>query len=653
MSPLRSFLVAIALALAVAFIVAPAASARVSAEHFAAQPSAFAPAVSPSGRYIAIPKRRPDKTVAITVVDLDAPAGTGAHTSVLPEKIYFESVDWGNEDRLLVSFHTLTSDNRRIYRIVALDRDGNNMQVLFNNLRHMKYRADLSTIVHPLPDDPQNVLIAAYDTSDKLALFKVDVGTGKAELMERGKSNTIKWLTDLKGVARARWDYNERSDTMEIYLRQGGGDDWVFVTKYGTDDFPDLSFVGFGDDPRVAIVASRQSSDRFGMFEYDTVSRTLGKPVFQHPSVDVGDPVGGPLYDPYNTKLLGVYYVEDLMEHHFFEPDLARVQAKLAATLSDASSISLLSWSVDRARFVVESMGPRDPGTYYLYDTKKDALTKISTRYPGLPSSELGEVLIIKFKARDGTRIPGYLTMPPGKGTKKLPLVVMPHGGPELRDYVTYDEWAQMLANAGYAVLQPNFRGSGGYGQAFTAAGHRQWGRLMQDDVTDGVKALVADGTADPSRICIVGASYGGYAALAGGAFTPDLYKCVVSIAGVGDLPEFVTDRGREFTTDSWSYKIWVERVGDPRVDIELMKAASPAFNATKFKVPVLLIHGDKDDIVPIEQSRRMDKALRDAGKPVEFITIDGEGHHFAAEESDIRVMKEIDRFLATHIGPN
>jgi dipeptidyl aminopeptidase/acylaminoacyl peptidase len=341
------------------------------------------------------------------------------------------------------------------------------------------------------------------------------------------------------------------------------------------------------------------------------------------------------------------------MEHHFFEPDLARVQAKLSATLSDASSISLLSWSVDRTRFIVKSMGPRDPGTYYLYDAKKDALNKISVRYPGLPSNELGEMLVIKYKARDGTRIPGYLTMPSGKGAKKLPMIVMPHGGPELRDYVTYDEWAQMLANAGYAVLQPNFRGSGGYGRAFTAAGNRQWGRLMQDDITDGVKALIADGTADPNRICIVGASYGGYAALAGGAFTPDLYKCVVSIAGIGDLPEFVTDRGREFTTDSWSYKIWVERIGDPRADSTSMKAASPSFNADKFKAPVLLIHGDKDEIVPIEQSRRMDKALRDAGKSVEFITIEDEGHHFAAEESDIRVMKEIDRFVAANIGAN
>src|SRR5262249_34265217 len=150
--------------------------------------------------------------------------------------------------------------------------------------------------------------------------------------------------------------------------------------------------------------------------------------------------------------------------------------------------------------------------------------------------AELGETLIIKYAGRDGTKLPGYLTLPPGKDGKKLPLIVMPHGGPEVRDFVRYDYWAQFLTNRGYAVFQPNFRGSGGYGKAFAEAGHRQWGRRMQDDVTDGVKALIADGTADPSRICIVGASYGGYAALAGGAFTPDLYKCVIAIAGVSDI---------------------------------------------------------------------------------------------------------------------
>jgi dipeptidyl aminopeptidase/acylaminoacyl peptidase len=177
----------------------------------------------------------------------------------------------------------------------------------------------------------------------------------------------------------------------------------------------------------------------------------------------------------------------------------------------------------------------------------------------------------------------------------------------------------------------------------------------MQDDVTDGVNALIKDGTINPNRICIVGASYGGYAALAGGAFTPDLYKCVVSIAGVSDIPLMMEQEEKDHESDSGIYRYWVRQLGDPSIPAELeqMKAASPAMHADKFKVPVLLIHGDKDDVVRIAQSKRMEQAMKAAGKSVEFITIKDEGHHFVAEESDIKVMKEISRFVTTHLGAN
>lgn len=630
-------------------------SARVSPEYFAAQPRAFAPSLSPSGRYLAIPKRRADETVVITVIDLDAPAGTPASAAALPEKVYFQSVDWGNDDRLLLSFSVLGPYNIPMYRIVAIDRDGKNSKVLFNNKRHMRRTIDLSSVVHTLPDDPQNVLISAYDSGERLALYKVNIVTGEPEEMTRGGKNTVRFMTDLQGVARARWDYSSFRETYELLLRQGDTDDWVTVTKYNKRELPELNIIGFGDDPRTAIVASRQGSDRYALYEFDTAARAQGKAIFQHPAVDVGEPVGGPLYDPYTTKLVGVYYVEDVHELKYFEPDLAAVQSKLVSTFADAAAIRPISWSRDRTRFVVKTFGPKDPGTYYLYDVKKDSVSKVSTRYPGLPPTELGEVLIVKYKSRDGTKIPGYLTMPPGKGDKNLPLVVMPHGGPELRDYVTFEPWAQMLANQGYAVLQPNFRGSAGYGRAFAEAGYRQWGSRMQDDVTDGVNALIKDGTINPNRICIVGASYGGYAALAGGAFTPDLYKCVVSIAGVSDIPLMMEQEEKDHESDSGIYRYWVRQLGDPSIPAELeqMKAASPAMHADKFKVPVLLIHGDKDDVVRIAQSKRMEQAMKAAGKSVEFITIKDEGHHFVAEESDIKVMKEISRFVTTHLGAN
>jgi dipeptidyl aminopeptidase/acylaminoacyl peptidase len=266
-----------------------------------------------------------------------------------------------------------------------------------------------------------------------------------------------------------------------------------------------------------------------------------------------------------------------------------------------------------------------------------------------LPENELGDMLVIKYKARDGTKITGYLTMPPGKGDKNLPLVVMPHGGPELRDFVSFDPWAQMLANRGYAVLQPNFRGSGGYGKSFTEAGHRQWGRLMQDDITDGVKALIKDGTADANRICIVGASYGGYAALAGGAYTPELYKCVMSIAGISDVAAMMAHEKN--MQDDELYTYWTNWVGDPKVDLQQIKAISPINSVSKFTAPVLLMHGERDDNVTPGQSMTMSQALKKAGKKSELILVENEGHSFFLDKNRLMLLKEMERFVGQNIG--
>ena len=306
-------------------------------------------------------------------------------------------------------------------------------------------------------------------------------------------------------------------------MRRGESDNWDVVATYDERELPDLNIVGFGDDPATAIVASRRGGDRFGLYEYNIISRALGRQLFQHSTVDIGAPFGGPIYDPHTTKLIGVSFADDVWFRHYFDPELAGIQQKLEMLFADAAEVRPVSWSTDRKRFVVVTEGPKDSGSYFLYDAVKGSMTFIGKRFPKLPPSELGEMLAVKYPARDGAKISGYFTMPPGKAEKNLPMIVMPHGGPELRDTMQFDDWVQMLANRGYAVFQPNFRGSGGYGRAFTEAGHRQWGRLMQDDITDGVKALIKEGTADPNRICIVGASYGGYAALAGGAFTPEL----------------------------------------------------------------------------------------------------------------------------------
>ena len=238
--------------------------------------------------------------------------------------------------------------------------------------------------------------------------------------------------------------------------------------------------------------------------------------------------------------------------------------------------------------------------------------------------------------------------MPPGAATKDLPVVILPHGGPESRDVAEFDWLSQFLASRGYAVLQPQFRGSVGYGEKFRQAGYRQWGGLMQDDVSDGVRHLIATGVADPSRVCIVGASYGGYAALAGAAFTPELYACAVSISGVSDLPAMIGSTKKNYGSDSDSVAYWIDHIG-PATDPNTI-AKSPARSASTVRAPVLLLHGADDSVVPIQQSKAMQRALLEAGKPVTFVTLTGEDHWLSRSATRTRVLQELETFLAEHL---
>ncbi len=613
--------------------------------------------ISPSGRYLAQAKLISDgKKTVIAVFDLDnlslKPTGTA-----MPDGVTVLSVQWANENRLLISAREITADTDSnqyfggIPRIIAIDRDGKNLKTLFNNKRLLQYSWDTPGWVHPLPKEPDYVLMDTSDENGRNNLYRVNVNDGSAEMVQKGTKGTYNWLTDLDGVPRVRWDGEWTSGKRQMLVRRGLTDDWDVVSEYNERDTPDIKILGFGDDPTTAIVASRLGGDRFGIYEYNVASKALGRPLFQHPNVDIGSPVGRPIYDPYTTKFVGISYVDDVWFRKYFDPDLARVQANVESGLPGEAIVIATSWSEDRKRFVFYTESPTNPGTYYYYNSERNQATMIGKVYPGLVERELGEMLVIKYTARDGTKIPGYLTLPGGKGDKNLPMIVMPHGGPELRDYVQYDGWAQFLVNRGYAVFQPNFRGSGGYGRAFTEKGHRQWGRLMQDDITDGVKALIKDGTADPKRVCIVGASYGGYAALAGGAFTPDLYKCVVSVAGVSDIPQMIADEKSMHGNGSEVYEYWKKWVGDPVTDLAEMKAASPIFHVPNFTAPVLMIHGTKDNIVLPNQSYRMEKALRGANKQVQLVQIENEGHHYQGPTSKQRLFEEFEKFLSANLG--
>lgn len=289
----------------------------------------------------------------------------------------------------------------------------------------------------------------------------------------------------------------------------------------------------------------------------------------------------------------------------------------------------------------------------YLYDTRVPRITQIASAYAGLLGVDLPARHAYSYTARDGTAIPGYLTRPLG-ASGPTPLVVLPHGGPAARDVGGFDWMAHFLASRGYAVLQPNFRGSRGYGNGWETAGHGQWGiGVMQHDLSDGVAALVEGGLADPERVCIVGASYGGYAALAGAVFTPELYRCAAAIAPVSDLVDMLGFERNRRGGESAAVSYWRLAMGggDPDGLNDRLRAASPAAHPERARAPILLVHGRDDAVVPVEQSRNMARALRRAGKSVELIELDGEDHWLSGGQTRLATLEALDRFLAEHLA--
>jgi dipeptidyl aminopeptidase/acylaminoacyl peptidase len=308
----------------------------------------------------------------------------------------------------------------------------------------------------------------------------------------------------------------------------------------------------------------------------------------------------------------------------------------------------VLSWSQDRTRFLVFGEHADDAGGYYVYDPAADKFRAIGKIYPALKSSEdLGDRRAIRFRARDGTSVPAYLTLPAGVEPKQLPLVLLVHGGPHARDTFVFDWWASFLASRGHAVLQVNFRGSTGYGYDWFNAGRGAWGTgVMQTDVEDGADALVKNGTVDATRVCIMGASYGGYAALAGATLTPERYACAVSVNGLSDPEQLLID-ATKFNRNTMNAEWWRRSMGD---DVKQLRKISPVENAERIRAPILLIHGEEDSVLPVEDSRAFNAKLLRLGKKVHYVELKGDDHWLSSASTRTLMLREIESFLGKHL---
>jgi len=477
-------------------------------------------------------------------------------------------------------------------------------------------------------------------------LYRVDLDTGDSTIAGPGRDDIDGWLVSAAGEVVARALYDEKT---------GGW--WVLAGKklnqvlvYGQNDFGGVGLLNFGRTADTVLVdapngATGEGGGGNSFREFPVESGTSPD------SVDTSG-MAEPIIDPATHLWIGEILRNDEQETTFFAPEL-QARWRGARKAFPNTIAHLESWSIDFNKLIVFTEGGDDSGTYWLVDIQKHAASPIGTQYPTVTSNDVGPVSMLAYRAADGLELHGVLTLPPGKPAKDLPLVVLPHGGPEARDYPSFDWWAQAYASRGYAVFQPNFRGSSGYGTPFRDAGLGEWGRKMQTDISDGVAELAKKGI-DPKRACIVGGSYGGYAALAGVTVQQGLYRCAVSVAGVADPGEMLKETARAngtartSETRYWQAFMGVDSSSDSRLD-----AIAPTELARKADAPVLLIHGKDDTVVPIEQSRLMERALRRADKPVEFVTMDSEEHHLMHEQTRIQMLKAAVGFVEKYNPPN
>jgi len=477
-----------------------------------------------------------------------------------------------------------------------------------------------------------------FDEAKYLYSFDLDKSL-KYDLLDRAPWETRKWVLTPQGEMLARSIYYTKSSTWILQYRKNGAWKDIYTMKSELD-YPSL--IGLGRDGASLVVYREGDGDTDG--RYYEVSP---EGVFSEP-LPIEGTDSGPMFDPKTFRLCGYRSYDGWTHYHYDDPAMQDLVSKAQAAMEGYRMV-ITDHADDPRKMIVYSEGDDDSGTYYFIDFATGKTITIGLCYPDIPVEWIAAKTSIKYKAADGLEIEAYLTLPPNREAKNLPLVVMPHGGPVARDGLGYDPEAQAYASRGYAVLQPNYRGSDGYGDAFITAGYGQWGKKMQTDLSDGVRYLAAKGLVDPKRVCIVGASYGGYAALAGVTLDPGVYRCAVDVAGLSDLRTFL-DWSRDYDSGrkSTSYNVWKRRFGDD----SNLDSASPIRNLKTLSVPVLIIHGKDDTVVPFDQSTSMVSAMKTAGKDVTFVQYDHTDHWETNEASRIDMYKTIVAFIEKHNPP-
>ncbi|MDB5676824.1 MAG: peptidase prolyl oligopeptidase active site domain protein [Sphingomonas bacterium] len=642
---------------------APAGGAAAA---FGARQQVESVSISPDGKTIAIIEPTAGRGAALLVANLD---GTPVLKPIMvssgsPDRLMH--CDWSGNTRLVCSIYminTVYAERVGISRLIAVNSDGSGIRELTASsngtaLAVLHYGgnvidwsgngSDGSVLLNRwyVPEETTGTMLAS--NSNGLGVELVDTRTLKRRNMVPPNEAAENYITDGHGIVRVmaihtRTSLGASDRTVRYLYHKKGSGEWLPLSETVIRDDKTAGFEPVAVDPDLDVAYGFEPRDgRMALFKVALDGSLKKELVFERPDVDVS----GVVQVGRQSRVVGVSWITDKLHTAFFDPQLRQLEAAFSRALQGLP-VSFVDASADEQRLVLWAGSDTDPGHFYLFDKATKHLTEIAPVRPQLAGYKLATVASITYPAADGTMIPAYLTLPAGGTGKNLPTIIMPHGGPESRDVWSFDYLAQYFANRGYAVLQPNYRGSTGYGEAwFAKNGYRSW-RTAIGDVNDAGKWMVAQGIAKPDQLAIFGWSYGGFAALQSAVVAPNLFKAIVAVAPVTDIAV-----QRQWQLDRYHEKpeLMDERYGKgPDV-----VAGSPALHADRFVAPVLLFHGDVDQNVDITQSRRMASRLKDAGKQVELVEFHGLDHYLQDDVAETQLLGKADAFLRTsmHLPP-
>jgi dipeptidyl aminopeptidase/acylaminoacyl peptidase len=631
-------------------------------ENFARSPDISSAKLSPDGKFMGYLFTHKGKT---EVSFLDLATGKARYfnpgRSVIGTNLQMADFVWVSNERVVVQ---TTAWGQGYAGLAAVNRTSDGWLGLTGVPRweSIKSSSDLLKayeIVYASGQDPKRVLLLDRKTSSGEQLLYPDVLamntlTGDYQPLVKNRGKVIHWLADWEGEVRFGLFWEGKSS--RLTYRETPTAPWQNLPNLGAEG----AFVGLDRTGQTIHVAQAGQKRRWAIFPYDLKKKQIGEALFEHDDYDIIPPdyrphyagvsLAAAVYSPKARVLLGVRYVTEGPRQYWFDSAMDNLQQQIDALHPDLTNL-IVSMDHDENRLLVLSWSDREPGFYTLVDLASQKIRLIGQRMPWIKPEQMAQMFPITCPARDGLLLHGYLTLPPDRGRENLPLVMLVHGGPWVRDVWGFDPLVQFLANRDYAVLQINYRGSTGYGLDFSTKGNGQIGGVIQDDITDAVRWAVRQGIADAKRVAIMGASYGGFSTLFALAKTPELYRCGIDIAGVTDWPELRKNRDKHEYKVSYAY--WEKRVGNMQDEkvIQQLTEASPVNFSGQIKAPLLIVHGAEDNVVPITQTKRLVALLKEQRHKPETLYLSALGHAIPEGEQGVEFYTKLEAFLAANLG--